>query len=360
MKREYKHKITGSINIEKGKCYLYILYDPTFISTTFYVGKSNNPRDRLAQHFNEAKYDKDNERKNNWIKSIDARGIEVEMYIVCKVFLSMAWEEAEIALIAFLKWCGVELANTAPGGNGNNDLAGEKNGRALLNEKQVIEIIKMLIQDIPTKIICDQFGVKDYTIQGIRNGTTWKCVENKLDNEIRGKLFAIRNNKGPNGNIKTKKSTKSLTSWNAGMSMDEEYCNKISIAQKKRFETHTQWNTGLKMPEEYCKRKSELMMGDKNSFYGKKHTEANKRAQSIRFQGENGSTNKLTELQVIDILLSICDGIDITLIHKKYSFISLDTIRRIRKGRVWKYVIDLLDEEEKNILINIRSKNRII
>jgi GIY-YIG catalytic domain len=118
--RQYKYKITGNTNIEVGKCYLYILYDPTFVSKTFYAGKSENPKNRLNGHFSEAIEDNKSIRKNNWIKKVAKRNVNIEMYIVCEVPSHMTWQEAEKTLIAFLKWCGVRLANRTPGGDGGH------------------------------------------------------------------------------------------------------------------------------------------------------------------------------------------------------------------------------------------------
>lgn len=353
MLKRRKLLLTGNLNISYNKTYIYILYDPTFISDTFYVGKSVGPKGRLSQHFSEAKYDKKNVRKNNWIKSVK----EVAAHIVGVVPENITWQEAEKAVIVFLRWCGVSLANITSGGDSDPNQRGSKNGRALLNEQQVIEIIKLLVQDVPTRKISEQFNVKYHTIQSIRKGTTWKNVYDLLDEETRKKLDELRNNKYANGEIKTKQIHLPRSSWNKNKKMPQEFCDKISIAGKERFRTSKQWNAGLKMSSEYCEKLSQLNSGKNNPFYNKHHTNDTKTLLSNMRRGEGSGMSKLTEKQVIQILIDICDGISVKEIHKKYAFISEDTIRRIKKGRVWEYVIELLPERNKQILIEIRGRD---
>jgi len=58
-----------------------------------------------------------------------------------------------------------------------NKHAGERNGRALLTEDQVVEIKKQLLDNKRLKDIAVSFGVGDHVIRFIKKGLTWKHVE---------------------------------------------------------------------------------------------------------------------------------------------------------------------------------------
>ena len=68
--------------------YIYVLIESRSFNERFmqirYVGKSNNPKDRLADHLNPSQL-KEKSRKNNWIKSLKADGFKPEMEICAKV-----------------------------------------------------------------------------------------------------------------------------------------------------------------------------------------------------------------------------------------------------------------------------------
>lgn len=96
--------------------YIYILYDPTFISQKFYVGKTEQPpKKRLGGHLKPS-----NLRRNyfsiNWIKSLLARNIKPAMHIVAVIPPLHDWETAEKTLISFLRWCKIEVVNLTEGG----------------------------------------------------------------------------------------------------------------------------------------------------------------------------------------------------------------------------------------------------
>lgn len=103
--------------------YIYILYDPTFISNKFYVGKTwqKNPRKRLVSgHLNPTNLKK-NIFNANWIKSLLSRNVKPNMHIVTILSPDEDWVMAEISLIQFLRWCGLELTNLTDGGEGRRD-----------------------------------------------------------------------------------------------------------------------------------------------------------------------------------------------------------------------------------------------
>jgi hypothetical protein len=57
---------------------------------------------------------------------------------------------------------------------GNTKGRGEKNGEAVLTEKDVIKIHKKLRDKIPISAICKAYGVSKASISKIRTGRTWK------------------------------------------------------------------------------------------------------------------------------------------------------------------------------------------
>lgn len=97
--------------------YIYFLYDPTWGSQYFYVGKAKSLRKRLIKHLLPSELTK-NTAKNNWIKKILSKGIRPEIQLVCEVPSYLTWQEAEVQWISFFKWCGIKLLNSTLGGDG--------------------------------------------------------------------------------------------------------------------------------------------------------------------------------------------------------------------------------------------------
>ncbi len=101
----------------KSKCYIYFLFDPTWTSDKFYVGKTSDLKKRLCEHLTPNKL-KNKSVKNSWVKSLLSKNIKPEIMIICEVPNKLSWEEAEIRWISFLKWTGVKLTNGTDGGEG--------------------------------------------------------------------------------------------------------------------------------------------------------------------------------------------------------------------------------------------------
>lgn len=94
--------------------HIYILFDPTFVSKTYYIGYTNNPSRRLKQHINDYST---NPYKTAWIRKLKFRGILPAIYSIYQYLTEDDVLKAEIELIAFLKYIGVKLCNISSGGN---------------------------------------------------------------------------------------------------------------------------------------------------------------------------------------------------------------------------------------------------
>ena len=60
---------------------------------------------------------------------------------------------------------------------------------------------------------------------------------------------------------------------NEGKILTEEHKEKIKASSKEYFQNNEHWNTGITLSEETKQKIVESTSGDKNHFYGKKHTE---------------------------------------------------------------------------------------
>jgi hypothetical protein len=101
--------------------YIYFLYDPTWKSQKFYVGKTKNPAERLRGHLS-LKELKENNKKANWINALKSDGIDISMQVICLVPNYMTWQEAEKLWVDFIKWCNIELTNTGAPGYGPDSI----------------------------------------------------------------------------------------------------------------------------------------------------------------------------------------------------------------------------------------------
>ena len=68
-----------------------------------------------------------------------------------------------------------------------------------------------------------------------------------------------------------------------GKHLSEETRKKIGSAQKGR----PAWNKGKKMSEEFCRKNSESHKGEKNSFYGRHHSDGAKERMSAARKGKH-------------------------------------------------------------------------
>lgn len=96
--------------------HIYILYDPTFQSKRFYVGKTEQkPKRRLSGHLKKSNLEK-NYYLANWLKSLLAKNIMPAMHILFTVASGQDWEMMEKTTISFFQWCEIDLVNGTSGG----------------------------------------------------------------------------------------------------------------------------------------------------------------------------------------------------------------------------------------------------
>jgi hypothetical protein len=91
--------------------FIYALVDP-FTGQRRYVGKSNNPKQRVSAHIGDRRK---NNHKNAWIKTLIARGARPQLEIL-EECLQDGWQERETFWITKLRAEGCNLTNLLPGG----------------------------------------------------------------------------------------------------------------------------------------------------------------------------------------------------------------------------------------------------
>lgn len=94
------------------KTYIYMLIDPISRQPR-YIGKSNNPLDRLKFHIG----DKRRSKKKYWIQNLRSQGLLPLLEIVDEVSLN-EWQFWEIYWINQMKAWGFNLTNGTEGGEG--------------------------------------------------------------------------------------------------------------------------------------------------------------------------------------------------------------------------------------------------
>ena len=94
--------------------YIYSLSDEN--NNIRYIGKSNNPKNRLYSHLKE---DKSNPHKYNWLKSIIKRGFYPILTIIEEVQFE-DWQIREKYWISHFRLNGFDLLNITDGGDGGN------------------------------------------------------------------------------------------------------------------------------------------------------------------------------------------------------------------------------------------------
>lgn len=97
--------------------FIYGLFDPRN-NQLRYIGKANNPKNRLKEHIRELKRtNSPNTHKNKWIKSL----LSVDLYPLLEILEKVSldnWEECETKWIERAKKAGCNLVNSTFGGEG--------------------------------------------------------------------------------------------------------------------------------------------------------------------------------------------------------------------------------------------------
>ena len=96
--------------------YIYGLLDPG-AGALRYVGKANNPEQRLREHLSRARHDSRNDHLANWLRSLMQKG-GLPMLILLERTPVRDWQETERRWIKELRERGVQLINETPGGEG--------------------------------------------------------------------------------------------------------------------------------------------------------------------------------------------------------------------------------------------------
>lgn len=89
-----------------------------------YVGKTTNTKTRLRVHLYDAKVGKYKHHTSNWIRSLQAEGMEPEL-VVLEECREETWQQAERDWIAKGKLLGWRLTNSTIGGEGTPNLPPE-------------------------------------------------------------------------------------------------------------------------------------------------------------------------------------------------------------------------------------------
>lgn len=180
--------------------YIYSLEYP--LGNIRYVGKSDNPENRLKKHIYEAKTRNKN-HKDHWINSIDDKPI---LKIIEQVSYSN-WQEREIFWINFYKNNGFNLVNGTIGGEGSDGfknkthtietklrisktnknhivsektkelLKGENNGRCRFSDLEIINIYRLKYKDKLNNVqIGKIYNISHGYVSQILNGKKRKSI----------------------------------------------------------------------------------------------------------------------------------------------------------------------------------------
>jgi hypothetical protein len=169
--------------MNKNITYIYSLIDPE-TNEIRYIGKSNNPKNRLVDHIRKSKYS--NVYKNRWISKLKEKNLSPIMNIIESVCNDM-WSEREKYWIKYYKDMGCKLTNLTDGGDGGNfgNDVNKKISEKLKGRKFTPETLKLMSESAKKRIISDE-GRK--TLSEYRKGSknsmfgkkqTNFCIESK-------------------------------------------------------------------------------------------------------------------------------------------------------------------------------------
>lgn len=163
------------------KYYIYTLSCP-ITKEVKYVGKSKNPKRRYYQHI----YEKTVTYKNNWIKSLQAKGLKPILDVIDEYDCEKECFKAEVYWISQFKTWGFKLANLSNGGEGYSDIKynikGQLSPKAKITNEKALVIIEDLVL---AKLSLKEMQIKHCTtrniILNIQCKTTWKHLTENID-----------------------------------------------------------------------------------------------------------------------------------------------------------------------------------
>lgn len=285
--------------------YLYILYDPTFISKRFYIGISHRPLERMEEHIEGDK----NDKKRNWITKMARRNIVPTMYL-CFLYKNQDLAgQAEIEFISFCRKLEIKLCNLADGGNIPPHKFGENHNMAKLTWNQV-NIIRedFFINKITRKELAKRFNVSTTTIKDIIRYKIW--TNNVIIPDNLKELIKIRNKE------------------------DDAILSKFRIG-----ENHPSF--GKKASKETRKKLSDAHKGQVSYNKGKPMLPQVKealRVANLNNIGENCNASKLTSEDVLQIRqLYSCGEYSYTKLAILYN-INRTNVYQIIKRKTWKHI----------------------
>lgn len=169
-----------TLQSKRSTTFIYALLDPLTLEIR-YVGKSNDPHERLRGHLIDSKCDRENNRKANWIRSLLRRGLKPKMEIIDEVSV-LEWEPAEAAYIIFYKKEGCDLLNGTPGGDG------VEGGKPLSSEHRA----KLVVSQRRRR----EAEVPIYTVNGVTGSLTSLCEHFKKSQQERHRIWGRINTLG--------------------------------------------------------------------------------------------------------------------------------------------------------------------
>ncbi len=239
------------------KTYIYSLSFPE--GNVRYVGKTNNPNERLNQHIYQAKRNKYNSHKNNWIRELLDNGNKPILEIIEEVEYDK-WEDCEKYWINQFKYWNFKLININEGGNGLKFHTEET--RKLLSEQK-----KGLHLSINTEFKKGNVSLRKGVL--INEETRLKISVSKKGN---------KNMLGKNHSDETKKKMSESKKGKSNNRIDFKHSDesKKKISEMKKGKP-AWWNKGKKMSIETKIKLSEANKGRISPMKDKKHSEETKK-----------------------------------------------------------------------------------
>ncbi len=124
--------------------YIYILKHPV-TKDIRYVGKTTNPKKRLANHISSTNRNEEKSYKNNWIKSLLIENLKPEIEVIDQID-SINWEWLEEYWISQFKSWGFNLTNMTNGGENPPNWKGKTH-----STKHRQKLSKLMSENNPAK-----------------------------------------------------------------------------------------------------------------------------------------------------------------------------------------------------------------